>query len=79
MDENDGGTRRSKRKAKVEIVKQTDEEVVLKKNKLDEVLKKAKKSKELFAEVDEYVMCKDAKQVFIEGKDVYNVMLNQVS
>ena len=70
---------RSKKRIAPEEVKNTDTEMVSKKTNLEQVLKKAKKTKELSAEVDEYVPNKDSKQVYIEKKDVYNVMLNQVS
>ena len=70
---------RSKKRIAPEEVRNPDSEMVSKKANLEQVLKKAKKTKELSAEVDEYVPNKDSKQVYIEKKDVYNVMLNQVS
>uniref|UniRef100_A0AC34FAX1 Poly [ADP-ribose] polymerase n=1 Tax=Panagrolaimus sp. ES5 TaxID=591445 RepID=A0AC34FAX1_9BILA len=70
-------TRATKRKD--EIVRPRDEEVENKKLKLDEALKTAKKSNDLFADVDEYCPGKDSKQVYIEKQDVYSVMLNQTN
>ncbi|KAE9547246.1 hypothetical protein FO519_009540, partial [Halicephalobus sp. NKZ332] len=56
-----------------------DVEMISKKANLEQVLKKAKKTKELSAEVDEYVPNRDSKQVYVEKKDVYSVMLNQTN
>ena len=69
---------RSKKRVATEEVKNPDTEMVSKKANLEQVLKKAKKTRDLSAEVDEYVPNKDSKQVHIEKKDVYSVMLNQV-
>uniref|UniRef100_A0A914YDV9 NAD(+) ADP-ribosyltransferase n=1 Tax=Panagrolaimus superbus TaxID=310955 RepID=A0A914YDV9_9BILA len=76
-DNNQAATRATKRKD--EIVRPRNEEVENKKIKLDEALKAAKKSNDLFAEVDEYCPGKDSKQVYIEKQDVYSVMLNQTN
>jgi poly [ADP-ribose] polymerase len=77
-DDTQSATRSTKRKPDV-IIKPMDEEVVSKKSKLEEAFKTVKKSEELFAEVDEYCPAKDSKQVYVEKKDVYNVMLNQTN
>uniref|UniRef100_A0AC35FQG0 Poly [ADP-ribose] polymerase n=1 Tax=Panagrolaimus sp. PS1159 TaxID=55785 RepID=A0AC35FQG0_9BILA len=70
---------RSTTKRKDDIIRPRDEEVENKKMKLDEALKTAKKSNELFADVDEYCPGGDSKKVFIEKNDVYSVMLNQTN